>query len=251
MSAELSGKSGIVTGGARGIGREIARAVVAAGARVAVLDQDGEGARRAAGELGAEALGLAVDVTDERAVAAAFAEVAESFGRIDYLVNNAGIRHQAPFVEHSVDVWRRTLEVNVTGTFICSQAAVRVMLEHGGGRIVNLASMAGELALRERAAYNASKGAVVALTKSIAVELGGRGIYCNAIAPGVIETPLSAPYFEDERMVAILRENIPLGRWGQVGEIAAPAVFLCSDAASFVQGATLFVDGGWVAGKGY
>jgi NAD(P)-dependent dehydrogenase (short-subunit alcohol dehydrogenase family) len=251
MSAELSGKSGIVTGGARGIGREIARAVVAAGARVAVLDQDGEGARRAAGELGAEALGLAVDVTDERAVAAAFAEVAESFGRIDYLVNNAGIRHQEPFVEHSVDVWRRTLEVNVTGTFICSQAAVRVMLEHGGGRIVNLASMAGELALRERAAYNASKGAVVALTKSIAVELGGRGIYCNAIAPGVIETPLSAPYFEDERMVAILRENIPLGRWGQVGEIAAPAVFLCSDAASFVQGATLFVDGGWVAGKGY
>jgi len=251
MSAELSGKSGIVTGGARGIGREIARAVVAAGARVAVLDQDGEGARRAAGELGAEALGLAVDVTDERAVAAAFAEVAESFGRIDYLVNNAGIRHQEPFVEHSLDVWRRTLEVNVTGTFICSQAAVRVMLEHGGGRIVNLASMAGELALRERAAYNASKGAVVALTKSIAVELGGRGIYCNAIAPGVIETPLSAPYFEDERMVAILRENIPLGRWGQVGEIAAPAVFLCSDAASFVQGATLFVDGGWVAGKGY
>jgi NAD(P)-dependent dehydrogenase (short-subunit alcohol dehydrogenase family) len=251
MSADLAGKNGIVTGGARGIGREIAEAVVAAGARVAVFDQDAEGALQAAGELGERAVGLAVDVTDAQGVTDAVSAVAEAFGRIDFLVNNAGIRHIAPFVDESLEQWRRTLEVNVTGTFLCSQAAIRVMLTHGGGRIVNLASMAGELALRERAAYNTSKGAVVALTKSIAVELGDRGIYCNAIAPGVIETPLSAPYFQDEGMVAILREHIPLGRWGQVGEIAAPVVFLCSDAASFVQGATLFVDGGWVAGKGY
>ena len=251
MSDELAAKSGIVTGAASGIGREIATAFVAAGGRVAILDQDGAGARQAAAELGPETLALEVDITDEAAVEAAVAEVAGAFGRIDFLVNNAGVRHIAPIAEESVAEWRRTIDVNVNGTFICSQAVIRVMLGHGGGRIVNLASMAGELALRDRAAYNASKAAIISLTKSTAVELGEAGISCNAIAPGVIETPLSAHYFEDEAMVTALRTNSPLGRWGQVGEVAGPAVFLCSDAASFVQGATLFVDGGWTAGKGY
>lgn len=251
MSEELAGKSGIVTGGARGIGAAIAAAFAAAGARVAVFDQDGNGADATAAEIGSGALSREVDVTDEEAVGAAVEDVAGIFGRIDFLVNNAGVRHTAPLADHPVDVWRRTIEINVVGTFICSQAAIRVMRGHGGGRILNLGSMAGELALGERSAYNASKGAVEALTKSIAVDHGEEGIYCNSIAPGVIETPLSAPYFEDEKMVAILRENSPLGRWGQVAEVAAPAVFLCSDAASFIQGETLFVDGGWTAGKGY
>jgi NAD(P)-dependent dehydrogenase (short-subunit alcohol dehydrogenase family) len=251
MSAQLAEKSGIVTGAARGIGREIAAAFAAEGARVAVFDSDGEGARVAAEELGEGALALEVDVTDEEAVAAAVAEVTAEYGRLDYLVNNAGVRHQAPIAEHPVDVWRRTIEINLIGTFICTQAAIRAMLGTGGGRIVNLASMAGELALTNRSAYNASKGGVVAFTKSVAVEYGEAGINCNAVAPGVIETPLSAPYFKDETMVSILRENSPMGRWGQVAEVAAPVVFLCSDAASFVNGTTLFVDGGWVAGKGY
>jgi NAD(P)-dependent dehydrogenase (short-subunit alcohol dehydrogenase family) len=251
MGAELTGKSGIVTGAGRGIGREIADAFVAAGARVAIFDLDGATARQAAEELGNEALGLEVDVTDAEAVEAAVAEVTDAYGRLDFLVNNAGIRHVAPIAEEKVEDWRRTIDVNLTGTFICSQMAIRQMQRTGGGKILNLASMAGELALGERAAYNASKAAIVALTKSIAVEYGEAGINCNAIAPGVIETPLSAHYFEDESMVKVLRENSPLGRWGQPGEVAAPAVFLCSDAASFVHGATLFVDGGWVAGKGY
>ena len=193
---------------------------------------------------------LEVDITDEEAVDAAVEEVASAFG-VDFLVDDAGVRHIAPIAEESVAEWRRTIDVNVNGTFICTQAVIRVMLRHGGGRILNLASMAGQLALRDRAAYNASKAAIISLTKSTAVELGEAGISCNAIAPGVIETPLSAHYFEDEAMVAALRANSPLGRWGQVGEVAGPAVFLCSDAASFVQGATLFVDGGWTAGKGY
>jgi NAD(P)-dependent dehydrogenase (short-subunit alcohol dehydrogenase family) len=251
MSEELAGKSGIVTGGARGIGAAIASAFAAAGARVAVFDQDGNGADATAAEIGSGALSREVDVTDEVAVAAAVEDVADAFGRIDFLVNNAGVRHTAPLADHPVDVWRRTIEINVVGTFICSQAAIRVMRGHGGGRILNLGSMAGELALGERSAYNASKGAIEALTKSIAVDHGEEGIYCNSIAPGVIETPLSAHYFEDEGMVSILRENSPIGRWGQVAEVAAPAVFLCSDAASFIQGETLFVDGGWTAGKGY
>ncbi|HEY2053211.1 MAG TPA: SDR family NAD(P)-dependent oxidoreductase [Solirubrobacterales bacterium] len=251
MSDRMAGKNGIVTGGARGIGRELAGAFAAAGARVAIWDTDGEAARAAATEIGAGAIAAAVDVTDESAVATAVEAVLGAYGNVDFLINNAGIRHVAPIAEESVDAWRRTIDVNVNGTFICSQAVIGAMVAAGGGQIVNLASMAGELALRERAAYNTSKAAIVGLTKSIAIEVGGAGVRCNAIAPGVIETPLSAPYFEDEAMVAVLRENSPMDRWGQVGEIAGPALFLCSEDSSFVNGATLFVDGGWTAGKGY
>jgi NAD(P)-dependent dehydrogenase (short-subunit alcohol dehydrogenase family) len=251
MTDRMSGKSGIVTGGARGIGRELAGAFAAAGARVAIWDTDGDSARGAATEVGAGAIADTVDVTDESGVDAAVEAVLEAFGQIDFLINNAGIRHVAPIAEEPVDAWRRTIDVNVNGTFICSKAVIPAMVAAGGGHIVNLASMAGQLALRERAAYNTSKAAIVGLTKSIAVEVGDAGVYCNAVAPGVIETPLSVPYFEDESMVKVLRENSPMGRWGQVDEISGPVLFLCSEESSFVNGATLFVDGGWTAGKGY
>jgi gluconate 5-dehydrogenase len=251
MTDRMSGKSGIVTGGARGIGRELAAAFAAAGARVAIWDTDGDAAREAATEVGAGAIADTVDVTDEGGVGAAVETVLGAFGQIDFLINNAGIRHVAPIAEEPVDAWRRTIDVNVNGTFICSKAVIPAMVAAGRGHIVNLASMAGELALRERAAYNTSKAAIVGLTKSIAVEVGDAGVYCNAVAPGVIETPLSAPYFEDESMVKVLRENSPMGRWGQVDEISGPVLFLCSEESSFVNGVTLFVDGGWTAGKGY
>ena len=241
MSGVLEGRAGVVTGGASGIGQAIVEAFVAEGARVAIFDPEG----------GSGTLVLEGDVTDESRVAEAFAEAAETFGRFDFLVNNAGIRHQSPIAEHDVGVWRRTIDVNLTGTFICTQAAVRLMLDRSGGAIVNLASMAGILALTNRSAYNASKAGIMALTRSTAAELAGSGIRCNAIAPGVIETPLSAPYFRDDAMRAILETNTPQGRWGQVGEIAGPAVFLCSDAAEHVHGTTLCIDGGWTAAKGY
>jgi NAD(P)-dependent dehydrogenase (short-subunit alcohol dehydrogenase family) len=250
VSGALEGRAGVITGGARGIGRGVAEAFAAAGARVAILDASG--ADEAAAEVGGGAIGLTADVTDEQAIAVAFASVVQDLGRLDFLINNAGIRHQAPFVDHPVDVWRRTIEVNLTGSFICAQAAARLMLASGdGGSIVNLASIAGRLALRERAAYDASKGGVISLTQAIAAELAGSGVRCNAIAPGLIETPLSAPYFRDPAMREIITTNTPAGRWGQVEEIAGPAVFLCSDAATFVHGETLFVDGGWNAAKGY
>jgi NAD(P)-dependent dehydrogenase (short-subunit alcohol dehydrogenase family) len=245
----LDGRAGVITGGASGIGRALVDGFAAAGARVAIYDR--EGAEEAAREAGHGTLGLTGDVTDEAGVARAFAQVAATFGRFDFLVNNAGIRHQAPFVEHSIDVWRRTIDVNLTGTMICAQAAARLMIERGGGKIVNLASIAGRLALTDRAAYNASKGGVVALTQTIAAELASRGVACNAIAPGVIETPLSAAYFQDERMVKVITENTPLGRWGQVEDLVGPAIFLCSSASDFVHGEVLFVDGGWNAAKGY
>lgn len=251
MSGELAGRTGVVTGGGRGIGLEIARRCIGAGARVALFEQDRGLADSAAQELGADTLALQVDVSDEEGVDSAMGEVVEEAGALDFLVNNAGIRHQTPFDEHALDVWRRTIDVNLTGPFICSRAAVRVMLGGGGGKIVNIGSIAGRLALRQRAAYNASKAGVVGLTRSIAVELGARGIYCNAVAPGLIETPLSAPYFRDETMRNIIVTNTPLGRWGQGIEVAEAVVFLCSAASDFVQGETLYVDGGWNAGKGY
>jgi len=249
VSGALEGKAGVVTGGAQGLGRAIAEALAAAGATVAVVDVAGAG--EAAAEIGGGAIGLAADVTDAGAIDAAFADVAQRLGGFDFLINNAGVRSMAPFVDHPLEMWRRTIEVNLTGSFICAQVAARLMLARGGGSIVNLASIAGRLALKNRAAYDASKGGVISLTQAIAAELSGSGVRCNAIAPGIVETPLSADYFRDEAMTSVILANTPAGRWGQPPEIAGPAVFLCSDAASFVTGETLFVDGGWNAAKGY
>jgi gluconate 5-dehydrogenase len=249
VSGALDGRVGVVTGGASGIGVGIVAAFLEAGARVAILDATG--AEEAAAAAGEGTIGLAADVTDADGVAWALGEADSRLGGLDFLINNAGIRQQVPFVDCPVDLWRRTIDVNLTGSFICAQAAVRLMLPRGGGAIVNLASIAGRLALTERAAYDASKGGVISLTQAIAAELAGSGIRCNAIAPGLIETPLSARYFRDEAMRSIITTNTPSGNWGQPRDIAGPAVFLCSDAASFIHGETLFVDGGWNAAKGY
>lgn len=249
MSGVLDGRAGIVTGGGQGIGREIAAALIGAGARVALVDVDTDTVAATASELGA--LAVTADVSDERQVTEAFDGAAEQLGRLDFLVNNAGIRRIGSFMEYSLEDWQRTLDVDLTGPFLCSRAAIRHMLPAGGGRIVNIASIAGELALRDRVAYNVAKAGVIMLTKTIAFELGDRGIVCNAVGPGVIETPLTADYFSDEVLRETIVSSTPSGRWGQAHEIAGPVVFLCSDAASYVQGTTLFVDGGWTAAKGY
>jgi NAD(P)-dependent dehydrogenase (short-subunit alcohol dehydrogenase family) len=251
VSGQLDGKRGIVTGGARGIGEEIGRAFVAEGASVVLFDRDGDDAEATAESIGGGTIGLGVDVTDPDAVTAGTEKAAAELGGLDYIVNCAGIREIAPFLEHSLESWQRTIDINLTGAFLTSQAAARIMVPAGGGKILNISSMAGHLALTKRAAYVASKGGMSALTKAIASELGRDGINCNAIAPGTTETRLAAPYFEDEEMTSILKTNIPIGRWGTPAEIAAPAVFLCSSGADYISGAVLMVDGGWTAGKGF
>jgi NAD(P)-dependent dehydrogenase (short-subunit alcohol dehydrogenase family) len=249
MSDELKDRAGIVTGAAQGIGRAIAETFAGAGARVAICDL--RGSAEAAGEVGAGAIGVDMDVTDEDRVADAFDEVLKEYGRLDFLVNNAGVRSIHPILEHPLDVWRRTIEVDLTGTFICTQAAARLMVPRGGGRIVNIASIAGMMPLKNRSPYNAAKAGVIALTKSTAAELAAQGIICNAIAPGIIETPLSAEYFRDPAMVEIVTSNAPVNAWGQPTDIANAALYLAGPASPFIHGHTLVVDGGWVATKGY
>jgi NAD(P)-dependent dehydrogenase (short-subunit alcohol dehydrogenase family) len=245
--SSLEGRAGIITGAAQGIGRALAGAFADAGARVAIFDVNDEGASVAAEEVGG--VGFGVDITDPEAVEDAVARTEAEFGELHYLVNNAGIRHQASFLEHPLDEWQRTLDVNLTGTFICSQAVIKRM--QPGGRVQIIASIAGVLGLKNRIAYSTTKAGLIGMTRSMATELGEQGICVNAIGPGVIETALTASYFERPDFADLIRRNVPLGRWGQPSDLTGAAVFLCSSDAEYVNGQTLCVDGGWVAGKGY
>jgi NAD(P)-dependent dehydrogenase (short-subunit alcohol dehydrogenase family) len=249
MHLDLNGLAGIVTGGGDGLGAAYVAALRAAGAQVAVLDVNAE--RVAELDRSTCEVAIVCDVSRPSDVARAFETALAELGRLDFLVNNAGVRLVHRFEDHPFDAWQRTLAVNLTGAFLCAQSAIPHMRRQGKGKIVNIASITAQLALSNRAAYNASKAGIVGLTRSIAYELGAEGIYCNAIAPGVIETPLTATYFADpERREAIIGAT-PLRRWGQPEDIASSVVFLCASASDFIQGTTLFVDGGWVAGKGY
>ena len=245
MNLDLSGRVGIVTGGAKGLGAAQVKALREAGARVAVFDLD-------VGEVGSSAdVAVKGDISDPKSVSAAFSHVKGELGRIDFLVNNAGIRVVGRLEDYPLEAWQRTLDVDLTGAFLCTQAVIPHLREVGGGKIVNIASMAGILALGNRVAYNCAKAGVIMLTKSTAYELGGEGIFCNAVAPGVMETPLTRDYFNDPDFAGLIVTNTPLGRWGQPEDVAGAVVFLCSSASDFVQGHTLVVDGGWTIGKGY
>jgi gluconate 5-dehydrogenase len=251
MSGNLVGLAGIVTGAGSGIGAALAEGLAERGARVALLDLNREAAERVAAQIGEGASVHQVDVADEAAVEGAIAAAEEQLGSIDFLVNNAGIRHQASILEHTAEIWQHTLDVNLLGVFRCSQAVIPQMIGNGGGRIVNVASIAGILALKNRIAYASSKAGVIGMTKAMALELGEHGINVNAVAPGVIETPLIASYFEDPELAQAIVEAIPVGRWGQPADLVGPIAFLCGPDAEYVSGQTLAVDGAWTAGKGY
>jgi len=248
----FDGKVVAVTGAGIGIGQAMAAAFASEGARVAVIDRDVDAAQACAAAIGSEhALAVGADVTSQSQTRAMAASIIERLGRIDVLVNNAGVRFIEAFGEMSLDTWQATLDVNLTGTFLCTQAVMPAMLEQGRGKVVNVASTTGVLALTRRSAYAASKAGVIGLTKSLAYELSAQGIWVNAVAPGPTETPMNEQYFQDDEMRGILRKEIPLGRWGQPDEIAAAVMFLASDDSDYVCGAVLAVDGGWLTGKGY
>jgi meso-butanediol dehydrogenase / (S,S)-butanediol dehydrogenase / diacetyl reductase len=245
--ADTSGVA-VVTGGARGIGLAIGQWFLAKGWRVALLDVDA--ATLAATEQAlhdpARLLCLPCDVSSEAQVSAAIARVTAQFSRIDALVNNAGIAVFKPIADTTFADWRSVLAVNLDGAFLCSQACAPVMLQTGGGAIVNIASISGLRASTLRVAYGVSKAAIIALTKQQAVELGNVGIRCNAIAPGPVATEMSK-LVHSVAIKSDYYDAIPLNRYGTCEEIAEVAGFLCSPAASYVNGQVLAVDGGFDA----
>ena len=244
----------VVTGAGSGIGRATAAAFAAIGDRVVIADYDGSAAEAASAELratGAETLAIAVDVSQRHAVDAMVAETVARFGALDVLVNNAAVGVAGDLLETSPSDLERTLAVNVVGTFQCCQAAIPVMLEAGGGVIVNVASAVAVAAVERRAAYTASKGAVVALTRSIAIDFMRRGIRCNAVAPGTVDSPWVGRIIADQADPIAARqamvERQPLGRLGRPEEVAAAIRYLASPEAAFVHGSCLVIDGGFSA----
>ncbi len=244
LSFGLKDKVAVVTGGASGIGGAIAEAYVAKGATVAILDLHGDAARSQAERIEGGSRGFACDVSDLASVRTAVDGVMDAFGRIDILVNSAGVVMLAPAEELQPSAWSTTIAVNLTGTFHVAQAVGRHMLAAGRGRIINLASQAATVALFEHAAYCASKFGVVGLTKVLASEWAGRGVTVNAISPTVVLTELGRKAWEGPKGDA-LKELIPTGRFALPEEIAATAVFLASEAAAMINGADILVDGGY------
>lgn len=242
----LDGRVALVTGGAVGLGRAIADALAGAGATVVVTSRDRARAAAAAAELaaahGRASHAVALDVTDPASVEAALAEAVAGAGRLDVLVNNAGTTRRGPLAALSLDDWRAVADTNLTGVWLCCRAAAPLLRAAGGGRIVNVASMFATVGLPDRSPYIASKGGVVALTRALAVELAPDRIAVNALCPGPFRTAM-----HDGAARAGMLDAIPLGRWGEPAELGPAALFLASDAASFVTGTTLTVDGGYTA----
>jgi gluconate 5-dehydrogenase len=243
----LNDRVALITGGGRGLGFEIARAMAAAGAHVIVNGRDAgrtdEAARKIAGE-GGKAAGTAFDVGDAAAVTRAIAAIGREHGRLDILVSNVGVRNRKPIFDFSVDEVRALIDADLVAGFVVAREAARLMIPRRTGRIINVTSIAGPLARPGDAPYIAAKGGLAALTRAMAAEFGPHNITVNAIAPGFFATETNAAMVADPDLNARFASRVPLGRWGEPREIAGAAVFLASDAASYVSGHVLTVDGG-------
>ena len=243
----------LITGAGSGIGRAASLAFAAEGAAIAAADLRLEAAQATAGaveELGRKAVALQVDVTQPDSVRSMVEQAVAGLGSLEVLINSAGVREIVPFLELPAKEWTKVIGTNLTGTFLCSQAvAQHLIAQNKSGKIINLSSVAGLVGVPNRAAYVASKHGVVGLTKEMGMELADKHIQVNAIAPGVVETAMTAGYFDKPDIMASLKKAHPAGRWAQPEEIAKLMLFLASEDADFMTGATIPIDGGFVAGK--
>lgn len=247
----LDGKVAWITGGTKGLGFQFANALASVGANIVINSRHGDEAEAVAKQVaekhGVKGLGAELDVTQFDQIQAFVARVENELGSLDILVNNAGVNVRQPTVELPVEEWQRVVDINLTGPFLCSKAVAPGMIKRGWGRVINLSSILGQVGLAGRPPYTATKGGLILLTKTQALEWATTGVTVNAICPGPFATEMNKPLLNDPEKYKAFIAKIPMGRWGELNELDGAIIFLASPAASYVTGTTLTVDGGWTA----
>ncbi len=248
---DLTGRAAIITGGSKGLGSAMAEGLASAGADLLLISRNQgeveETADRIQSDYGKRVIGMQADVTDVDQVAAMTERAMSEFGKIDILINNAGINMRGPIDELTLEEFQEVQNVNVTGPWLCTKAVVPHMKQANYGRIVNLASTLGLVGMANRTPYTSSKGAMVQMTRALGIELCEYGITCNAICPGPFLTPMNEPFAETEEIKKFIVGAVAMNRWARMEEIQGAAIFLASDASSYMTGSMVTVDGGWTA----